>query len=212
MSYQPLYRDLTEAAEKCHFCHKCLTSLKAYVLKDLNVGNVVFAGPYCAKNNIDSNMRLQDLPDLTKYTDSINDRQGGVGGRGGTTDANNDRKRAIEYLVLREEKLVNALNTSYPLLKTYYEKMQFLELTDNEVKHINNIEANAPQILKLTRLQKCYNYYYWIDIGIKRLGPTANGYLKSIQAMLVKNHDIPPDKLKATNKWLMHIDGVPQLK
>lgn len=211
--YQPLYRDLTEAAEKCHFCPNHLISLRAYVLRDVNSGAIVYAGPDCAKKNIAPDIRLQDLPDLTKYTDSANDKHGGgSGGGGGTIATHNDRKRAIEYLILREEKLGNVFNTSYPQLKTYNDKRQISELTDNEIKHINNIEANAPHAMKLIQLQKCYNYYYWIDVGIQRLGPPSDGYLKSIKAMLVKNHVIPPDKLKAINKWLKRINGVPQLK
>lgn len=50
MGYQPLRKDLTETTEKCAFCPKHLRSLKAYVLKDIETGEVVLSGPECAKN------------------------------------------------------------------------------------------------------------------------------------------------------------------
>ncbi|BCS52663.1 hypothetical protein GSbR_04990 [Geobacter sp. SVR] len=173
---------------------------------------IVYSGPNCAEKNIDPATTLKDLPDLTKFTSSAAGGPGGSGGSGSSGSHASDRKRAIEYLVLREEKLVSSFNTSYTVLKAYYNKMQTTELTDEEIKHINIIESHAPQALKLTQLQKCYNYNFWLEVGIKRLGPQDNGYLKGIRDILIKNHDIPADKLKATNKWLKNIDGVPQLK
>jgi len=98
--YQLIRRDLTETTRKCDFCPQYLTSLKAYVLKDLETGELSYAGPTCAKNKAGKSS-ITGIPDLTKFTLATNNREGSGLGRQGGAGEDDPEKRAIEYLMLR---------------------------------------------------------------------------------------------------------------
>lgn len=214
MDYKALRKDLTDDTQKCHFCPNHLTSLKAYVLEDLGSGQTVYAGPVCAKKNIGPEEKLSSLPDLTRFTDTANEGNGagGSGGGGGGESVRDDRKFALEYLLLREQKLVGVLKSSYKVLRDYYLQSLNRSLTDAEVSHIVNIEAKAPNHLRLTSLQRCYNYLFWIDLAIERVDPDKVAFLKSVRDTLIRTHEISVAQREAVNRWLKNIAGVPQLK
>ena len=211
--YKVIRRDLTETTRKCDFCPKDLTSLKAYVLEDCETGMLSYAGPTCAKNNAGEDA-LTGIPDLTKFTSATNEHKGGGGGVGNKngTHADNPQKRAIEYLTLREEKLVDELNCSYKILKNYYEKHKTQGLSETDISHINNIATKAPENLSLSTLQKIYSYLFWIDVGIEKLPKDKTEFLRSIRQALVLKGKISDKQKSALNKWLENIQGVPQLK
>lgn len=211
MLYQVIRRDLTETTRRCDFCPQYLTSLKAYVLKDLETGELSYAGPTCAINNAGEGS-TSGIPDLTKFTLATNDRVGGgtVGQGGATTD--NPEKSAIEYLTLRENKLVDELKCSYPILKEYYEKHNSQGLSDSDVRHINNIASKAPENLSPAVLQRIYNYLFWIDVGIEKLPADKTDFLVGVRNTIVSKGKISEKQKAAINRWLENIDGVPQLK
>lgn len=213
MPFKPLRKDLTETSRRCDFCPKFLTSLKAYVLEDEETGRTLYAGPVCAKNNVGS-YSLTGIPDLTKFTMPNGDGEnsgGGIGFSGGGSVVD-PRQKALEYLLLREEKLAHVMNTSYSVLEKYYIKTKKEELTENEVRHINNIEAKAPEKLKLLNLQKCYNYLFWLNVGIEKLATEKADYLRSVRNNLINNLEISQNQKIGVNNWLVNISGVPQLK
>lgn len=211
MKYQVIRRDLTETTRKCDFCPKNLTSLKAYVLKNLETGELSYAGPTCAKNNAGEDA-LSGVPDLTKFTLSTNDREGGgTGGRGGASE-DNPVKKAIEYLMLREHKLAKELKCSYSVLKEYYEKHNSDGLSESDISHINRIAAKAPEDLRPSALQRIYNYLFWIDVAINKLPPEKTDFLTGVRSTIVSKGKISERQTSSINKWLENIDGVPQLK
>ncbi len=211
MPYQVIRRDLTETTRKCDFCPKYLTSLKAYVLKNLETGELSYDGPTCAKNNSEEGA-ISGIPDLTKFTLSTNDREvGGSSGQGGAS-AENPEKRAIEYLMLREHKLALELKCSYSVLKEYYEKLNSQGLSESDVRHINNIAAKAPDNLSPAMLQRIYNYLFWIDVSIEKLPPEKTNFLTGVRKTIVSKGKIYEKQTSSINKWLENIDGVPQLK
>lgn len=214
MPFKPLRRDLTETTRRCDFCPKFLTSLKAYVLEEEGSGRIAYAGPTCAKANIGANYTLVGIPDLTKFTLPNGEGEGGAGGGGGSGGSNSTdpNRQALEYLLLRQEKLADEMQTSYPILESYYIKSKTESLTEAEVRHINNIEAKAPEKLRLSNLQKCYNYLFWIDVAIERLPAEKTEFLNNIRRALVSNGEISQAQKAAVNKWLVNIPGVPQLK
>lgn len=214
MAYKALRKDLTDDTQKCHFCPKYLTSLKAYVLEHIESGETVYAGPICAKNNIGPEVKLSSLPDLTRFTDTANEGNGasGGGGGGGGEGGRDDRKFALEYLMLREQKLADVLKTSYKVLSNYYLQSTNRSLTDDEISHVVNIEAKAPNHLRLTSLQRCYNYLFWINVAIERVDVGKVVFLTSVRDTLIKNHEISISQRDAVNRWLKNIAGVPQLK
>ncbi|MFQ2383668.1 MULTISPECIES: hypothetical protein [Aeromonas] len=213
MTYTPLRKDLTETSEKCNFCSKHLRSLKVYVLKNIKTGAIVFSGPECARRNLAEGFSLKGIPDLTKYTSAAGLRSGGGtgGGRNYSTESS-DEKRAIEYLELRERKLANEINCSWDVLSNLYKAYLDGNLTEQNVRLINNIEKKAPDVLKLDSLQKCYNYLFWIDVGIEKLDEDKKQFLKSIRNIVRARKQLTPKQFEAMNKWLGNIDGVPQLK
>ncbi len=214
MAFKPLRKDLTETTRRCDFCPKFLTSLKAYVLEEEGSGRIAYAGPTCAKAKIGTNYTLAGIPDLTRFTLPNGEGEGGAGGAGGSgssTSADPNRQ-ALEYLLLREEKLAEEMQTSYSVLRTYYIKSKAESLDDAELRHINNIEAKAPEKFRLANLQKCYNYLFWIDVGIERLPAEKTEFLSNIRQALVSNSEITQGQKIAVNKWLKNIPGVPQLK
>ena len=205
---------MTETTRKCDFCPKYLTSLKAYVLQDLKTGKLVYAGPTCAKNNA-GEVVLSEIPDLTKFTMAVGDHQAhqsnhNSGQRCGSVA--NAEKNAIEYLVLRESKLVNELKCSYSVLKEYYEKYNSQELSQADIRHINNIASKAPENLTLLVLQKIYSYLFWMDIAIKKLPSGKTDFLVSVRKTIASKGKITDLQKAAINKWLENIEGVPQLK
>lgn len=218
MSYKPLRRDLTNGKEICFFCRKPLSSLKAYVLECVDIKATVLSGKFCANKNIASVYSLKSIPDLTKYTSEMSNKEMGKrrksGLRGSTTsmDEEHNMKRAIEYLELRECKLTESFNTSYDILRNYYFTYKDgRKLEDDALRHILNIENKAPESLKLNNLHRCYNYYFWINVGIERLGADADKYLVSVRDYLIRNLEITEKQKVAVNKWLEHLEGVPQL-
>lgn len=211
MPYQVIRRDLTETTRNCDFCPRYLTSLKAYVLKDLETGKLSYAGLKCAKNNAGASS-TSGIPDLTKFTLSKNHREvSGSGGRGGVSEVNPE-KSAIEYLVLRESKLVKELDCSYSVLKEYYEKYSTQELSEADIRHINNIANKAPDNLSPAALQRIYNYLFWIDVAIKKLPVEKTNFLVGVRKTIIAKGKISEQQTLSINKWLENINGVPQLK
>ncbi|HEX8549420.1 MAG TPA: hypothetical protein VF691_20835 [Cytophagaceae bacterium] len=219
MNYLPLRKDLTEGKRKCYFCGRQLTSLKAFVLENVVTKEEVFSGPKCAQDNISDEFDLRLMPDLTVFTLAFNlDIEGVRKGRLSSSSASAiqkdiDYKKAIEYIELRENKLLKDLNESYEPLKNYYLKYRMLgRLDEIEIQHITNIELKTKPSLKLVNLQKFYNHLFWINIAISLLGERANDYLVPIKESLCKYRNITEAQKNGVNKWLKNLDGIPQLK
>ncbi|TXD96277.1 hypothetical protein ES754_11650 [Psychrobacter frigidicola] len=217
MTYKVIRRDLTETTRKCDFCPRYLISLKAYVLENVETNELFYAGPKCAKNNVGDNS-LFGVPDLTKFTMATGNREdSSIDGRGSTDINNRQRKaieerKAIEYLMLRENKLVNELNCSYSVLREYYQKSKIQKLSESDIIHINNIAYKAPEHLTLSVLQKIYNYLFWIDVGIAKLDSGKTDFLVNVRRTIVSKRKITEGQKLAINRWLENIDGVPQLR
>ena len=180
-------------------------------MENSETGELSYAGSTCAKNNAGEDA-LSGIPDLTKFTMATGDREDGrTGGQGGTA-IDNPEKRAIEYLILRESKLVDELNCSYKVLKEYYEKQKTQELSESDVSHINNIASKAPENLTPSALQRIYNYLFWLDVGIEKLPSNKTEFLVSVRKTITSKGKITDKQKAAINNWLKNIDGVPQLK
>jgi hypothetical protein len=213
MNYKPLRKDLTETTRQCNFCPKHLTSLKAYVLEEINTGKIVYAGPTCTKNNIASDFSLAGIPDFTRYTLPNKESENCSGGTGGYNGISTDdpSRRVKEYLELREEKLAEEMQCSDAVLRSYYIKSKIEPLNDNEITHINSIEEKSQEKFKFINLYKCYNYLFWIDVAINKLSGDPK-FLKSIRSTLVSTGKISDKQKDGVNKWLSTIKGFPPLK
>lgn len=214
MEYRLLHKDLSEKCEACFFCGRKLSSSKAYVLKHLKTGDTVLSGPECAKKNLAQGESLNNIPDLTKFTDVMLHREGDETDEVRSAGARevHERKLAIEYLILRQAKLCQTLNCSYSTLKKYYDIYLDGELDDKAIEHINNIEKKSPFPLQLVTLQKCYNYLFWIDIAIAKIDEKDIVFLKNIRNYLIKHHCLSENQIAGLNKWFVKINGLPELK
>lgn len=211
MAYEVIRRDLTETTRKCDFCPRFLTSLKAYVLRNVETGELHYAGPACAKGKAGEEA-LSGVPDLTKFTMAVMNHDGGGSGGPGGRAIDNPEKDAVEYLTLREGKLAHELNCSYQVLREYYKKYQDQGLSDSDVEHINNIASKAPDSLTPSVLQRIYNFLFWIDVGIERLPAEKTEFLVGVRNTIIARGRITENQRSAINSWLQNIDGVPQLK
>lgn len=213
MSYRPIRKDLTEIGEDCYFCDTHLRSLKAYVLQNIETGKFVMAGPICAQRNLAEGLTLKGLPDLTKFTGTTGQREPGGGGSGGGGTSNDvERRRAVEYLQLREEKLAAEINCSWHVLADLYQSFLNGELSESAVRIINKAESNAPDKLKLTALQKCYNYLFWIDVALSKSDPHKSDFLKGIRRRVLSREPLSAKQFETLNTVLGRLKGVPQLK
>lgn len=216
--YKPLRIDLTDSIEKCHFCPKLLRSYKTRVLENIETGEIVNAGPTCASKYIAEGYNLKDIPDLTRCTRTIETRNSSTKRKNSVSSAKKEidqqRQRAIEYILLREVKLRNVRkNISYKPLYDYYRKYLTTELTDNDIRHINNIEAKSPDSFKLDFLQQAYNAYFWIDIALKKLSATVDkSFLESIKKWIESGNKLTELQLTAINNWLKNLDETPIIK
>ncbi|RLK06739.1 hypothetical protein [Tenacibaculum discolor] len=219
MKYRPLKKDLTDGTKTCHFCNRPLKSLKAYILMDEKTKEKIYSGPKCAEDNISNKYNLKLIPDLTRYTLAINDKESVLSSNFVErntlkhTEKDLNYRKAIEYLELRENKLSEDFNTSYNVLKEYY-SFYLVEGTLNlkQINHILNIEKKSPDSLRLINLQKCYNYIFWINIGIQKLEEKADGFLIPIKNYLINNLKLSIKQKKGVNKWLQNLAETPLLK
>lgn len=209
--YKPICKDLIEHEQKCHFCAKNMTSLKAYKLKHKETSEIVFAGPLCTKRNIDQGIKLSVIPDLTKYTQPLGKKGGGAITEKPIIRAEEDKRKAMEYLELREQRFEKYHSISYIVLKNYYNKSQNEELNKSEIRHILNIENKTDERYKLATLQRCYNYLFWIDVALNKL-EKDNDFLEGIKTNIIKKFKITPKQKDGVNNWLKNIKGVPQIK
>ena len=82
-------------------------------------------------------------------------------------------------------------------------------MTNDEVKHILNIENAAPEIFKLNNLHKCYSYSFWIKKAIKK-GYSVD-FLNSILKYLYKNFKITNKQKESVNNVFRKIENFPCL-
>lgn len=208
MVYSLLRKDLIPIDTKCEFCSKTLKSGKGYLLIS-DLGSYVYAGKKCAMNNSSNGGTINKLPDLTRYTISPEDENvnpplmpGGHGGRPANTPADEVRQ-ASEYLILRQQSLKPYLpGISYSGFDKYYLSYQESTLDDKAVRHIINVEKKAPDKLKLKTLQKCYNYLFWIDVAIQRIGEDHKGteFLQGVRDYMIKNYSITDIQKDGVNR------------
>ena len=215
-NYELLRKDFTIEIERCHFCNKKLTSQKVYVVKNTNTGEVFSSGYYCAEKNV--NVDLKSIPDFTRYIrENLKDEENENQERNHLRNHQNicrdddNKKKAIEYIELRENKLIKEFEgVSYKPLKDYYTVfLDKKDLTNDEVKHILNIENAAPEIFKLNNLHKCYSYSFWIKKAIKK-GYSVD-FLNSILKYLYKNFKITNKQKESVNNVFRKIKNFPRL-
>lgn len=217
-NYELLRKDFTTEIERCHFCRRRLISQKVYVVKNIDTGEVFSSGHYCTERNVNADLR--SIPDFTKYIiETLEDEEGENQNQENqernihnqNIHRNDDKKKAIEYIELRENKLIEEFEgVSYRYLKDYY--LTFIkkgDLTDEEVRHILNIENAAPEIFKLNDLHKCYSYSFWIKKAIKK-GYSVD-FLNSILKYLYKNFKITNKQKESVNNVFRKIKNFPCL-
>ncbi|MFG5140124.1 hypothetical protein O8I32_07440 [Campylobacter lari] len=199
------------AFNKKSFCQdRLLTSGKAYYLyyKDNNEF-CGYAGKECVRQKCSND--LNTIPDFTKSLISNSKKDTNVSENrfGCTYNTNintNDISMAIEYVVLRQDKLKEFEKANYCVLNDYYEEyLKTNTLSLNSIKHILNIEAKSPLKFKLDNLLTCYAYEYKILLALEYIPQEKREYLTDILAKLRKYYTLTHDQVCGLKKWFENI-------
>ncbi|MBW3775630.1 hypothetical protein GL272_01510 [Aeromonas veronii] len=192
---------------------RILSSGTAYYMQDAN-GVIHYGGRHCAEMHGKNN--IKDVPDLTKSLVSL----AGAGAGAGAGAANNDQKKslAIAYLLLREELLhdfnLNNRPLSYVTLNNYYRTyLQNGNLSDNDIKHILNIESYSTKKidkkLSLKNLSTCHAYNFILDricaYLIKNNKEDGISFVTSLKKHLRKNCCLTQNQIDGLNRWIQYL-------
>jgi hypothetical protein len=203
--------DFVTADTKCFQCGHMLTSGSAYIVRDHD-GKEHACGPKCVEK-ITKGLPPARIPDFT---------------RGSTLTPGEDGSKAKrkketapawieeEYLLLRYEKLPGFNLKPFPPLEEKYMLLKANRaLSDIDRKFIHNLLAKLPLTKmashSLENLQTCYAYQYWLKKASKTLQPDKRGYLDKLIEDLQARLSLTPRQIEGANKWLSHLDGMPEL-
>ncbi|EAJ5701181.1 hypothetical protein I4Q68_001622 [Campylobacter lari] len=201
------------AFNKKSFCQdRLLTSGKAYYLhyKDNNEF-CGYAGKECVRQKCSND--LNTIPDFTKSLISNSKKDTNVSENrfGCTYNTNtniNDISMAIEYVVLRQDKLKEFEKANYCVLNDYYEEyLKTNTLSLNSIKHILNIEAKSPLKFKLDNLLTCYAYEYKILLALKDIPMDKRAYLISILSNLRQYYTLTDKQIEGLKEWFKRIEN-----
>jgi len=201
----------------CAKGHK-LSSGKAYFMETGN-GHIVYGGKQCAEKH--SNTDLSQIPDLTKSLVSRTEgatRNDGITANRKNAHNNLDKPKAIAYIILREEKLISFQyrnkSLSQVTLQKYYEKYkQGEDLSDDEVKHILNLEKIAAKKTKakmsLKNLSTCYAYQYLLERTLVYLDIKNNtAGITFVNSLINSLHDycsLTNKQIEGLARWLQFL-------
>jgi len=208
-------KDFVDETTKSFCGNRPLSSGKAYYMLDTN-GTIHYAGKQCAEEN--SNTDLSQIPDLTKSLISNHEGSHSGGGSTGGDKENIDltKSKAITYLILREEKLINykcdGVSVSYSQLNKYFQKyINDNELSKDEINHIINLEKySASKINKkmsLNNLSTCYTYEYILNRILSYLKDN-NKPIEYVEGLVkyLKEHCFLSDKqVDGLEQWLQYL-------
>lgn len=196
---------------------KKLSSGKAYFLKNSD-GNIVYGGEKCAKEL--SNTNLRRIPDFTKSLISNQESTKKGSGNKGSNQSQYDtnKSRAITYVFLREEKLAKFryfnMSLSYSTLQKYYQSYQERnDLSDDEIRHILNIEKIASdktqKRMSLQNLSTCYAYEYILERTLVYLEKNNNEdgikFINSLIKALYKYCRLTENQICGLSRWLQFL-------
>ncbi|HEC1746082.1 TPA: hypothetical protein R1699_000418 [Campylobacter lari] len=192
--------------------NKALTSGKAYYLYYENSNELYgYAGKECTMQNCYND--LNTIPDFTKSLISNSKKDTNISknrfGCAYNTNLNiNDISMAIEYVVLRQDKLKEFEKANYCILNDYYEEyLKTNTLSFNSIKHILNIEAKSPLKFKLDNLLTCYAYEYKILLALKDIPMDKRAYLISILSNLRQYYTLTDKQIEGLKEWFKRIEN-----
>lgn len=206
MKGRVLRKDFLEEGEKCVICNKTLKSGKGYYVQIERKDFVLlgFAGKECAKKIEKDLTKLPDLTHSLKTKRNVNQQK---------TEEEKQSQKAIEYLLLRQDKLKNyrfengkrsVFRKDLENYKKAYDESGILE--EDEIEHLLNIEKKVPPIIGYENLSICYAYEYKIRLALKHIKPEKQAYLKSKLAFLKNNCFLKKEDLVGIERWFENIE------
>lgn len=198
---------------KCETCKKPLPSSTAKIFVDA-VGNEYFFGPTCAEKALPSDRRheLKNIPDLTRANIPDMTAQPPKKGLGvsqiknkGVSD--NVRRNCIEYLLLRQEKLVTFQNVAWEVLEnTYVEYKNNNDLSPKSLKILQSTMASHEgNRLGKKNLMTAYAYDFLLTRVLAKLPESQPGaWLKGQQKLLRRRGWLPHSNAGKINKWFVN--------
>ena len=216
-SFSPVRRDYV-FDEKCHACPRKLTSNVAIILRDVHGREFPF-GPKCAKDALgpEGQRLLRHVPDFTKAAlgqEREGTVDGGAGGAGnsGVRDADETARqfrRAVTYLLLRQQKLAHVPAAGYGPFSTYADTLeQTGTLPEDAVAHILNVERkNIGTKFGFDNLQAVYGYDRCIERTLASVKPEKQDWLKDIHASLRNCLYLTEAQARGVGNWFERIPG-----
>lgn len=215
MPYYPVRKDFAFDV-RCHAnCGHKLRSNVATILRDENGKEYPF-GKTCARKQLDAAgiEQLRRSPDFTKAAPG-QEREGGPRNPGDRTggEARDDEtvkfRRAVTYLLLRQDRLAHVPGAHYDVLEQYH-TAYLAERTFSEaaIRHITNIERKAASgKYGFDNLQAVYAFDQCIGRAIHEVPEDRRGFLTDIQQYLRDNLYLTQGQVNGLDQWLRRIDG-----
>ena len=206
-------KDFVPEDTRSYCANHFLASGKAYYMKDNN-GNFHYGGRKCATDNTDTDLRT--IPDLTKaLITNVAGNPGNVGGNGNNGNPTvTDKSRAITYLILREEKLLNwpfiANYRFIQLTNLYNNYIQNNDLTQQEVStvlfYISNSVNQHNSKLSLSNLENCYAYKYILERALSNtINLHTTNFIQSLQTQLENNATLNANQIQGLRTSLQYL-------
>jgi len=214
MPYIPLRKDFVFDV-KCHVCPRALTSNVAIILCD-NQGREYPYGPTCVRKELDKDglAKLKSIPDFTKAApgEEHEGRKTGGGGPGGAGYPDNQvarMRRAVTYLLLRQERLAHISGATYEPLAAYADDYgQRRMLSGGAISHVLNIARKcADGKYGFDNLQTVYAYDRCIDRILQATPPAKQEWLNDVQASLRRNLYLSEKQAQGVENWFSNIPG-----
>ncbi|MEE8056752.1 MAG: hypothetical protein V3T17_02785 [Pseudomonadales bacterium] len=192
----------------CHFCSRPLPSGKVLFLHQDRGDPPVPAGPVCGIKH--AGKKNSDTPDIASQIIIDGFTQPTLNNPDKTT-----KIQAIEYLVLRGNRLADARGIGMPKLKLLYLKYLSNKLADDDIRYLINLnEHNKSKLptLTLDNLKSCYVYHYWIGVALKQANDAGVSFLKDIDKYLLENLFLSNGQILSLNNWFGYLNGIPDLE
>lgn len=199
--WQPLRKDFVADGTPCH--RGCrLRSGTAIIMRDTATEKEHAFGPDCASNALGH--PVGPIPDLTRG--QIAGTQGGgngVGGVGGKNSGINREQRALEYLILRADRLAHIPNLRFHVLDQAYAEYKATGVVQTPIVEsiMNKCRAND---LSAENVQNVYAYDAALKLLETALANTEKAnFLASLRADLHRRLRLTKGQCEAVNRFLI---------
>ena len=193
--------------KECYRCHRVLKA-KAYVV--LNCNEEIFFGTECIKENfpiIDNN-----IPNFTRAgIENKSNHNNKINKKNEEKNNTENIKRAIEYIRLRCELLIDFHGIEDKDISDIYSKYRFSKLEENDKKYIDDIIEYHEKIISkfgYKNLMACYMAKNILHFLVENKDIE---YAKSLYISLKSRYYLTENQIVGINKWIKNIKEMKEI-